>query len=323
MLKWLYPKNWPFVARLIVPITLLVILFLVGLTLLTTQQGQTTLSQQVGNNLETQAESLNQLMSLFLLGNVNEIQAVSLSEDLQHIVAERNAGYSGPQAEILQEIQQLDEAWLVAADDDPLIVNTINPDNNPIAHQLLRILENFEEHVEIFVTDRYGATIGATGRLSDYYQADEDWWQAAWNDGQGAVYLSQPEFDESSGVTAVLIGVPIYDEESGQVLGILRSTLVFDELLDLFETIRVGETGYALLLDGNGETLLDPRARGGGDLPAELRNQIRGGQSGFQIGTDTDGRETIFAYNTVGGDSLEFEVPTLLEDQALAGPAGY
>ena len=32
---------------------------------------------------------------------------------------------------------------------------------------------------EIFVTNKYGALVAATGKTSDYLQADEEWWQKA------------------------------------------------------------------------------------------------------------------------------------------------
>ena len=61
----------------------------------------------------------------------------------------------------------------------------------------------------MFVTDKYGALVASTNRTSDYYQADEDWWQAAYNNGEGAIYFGQPEFDESSQSFGIIMAVPI------------------------------------------------------------------------------------------------------------------
>ena len=36
------------------------------------------------------------------------------------------------------------------------------------------------------LTDAKGAVIAATNKTSDYFQADERWWEEAYNNGKGA-----------------------------------------------------------------------------------------------------------------------------------------
>ena len=187
----------------------------------------------------------------------------------------------------------------------PFIQKIITPDPaiNPVAFQLRDFAEAFPNHVEVFVTDRYGATLAATNRLSDYYQADEAWWQAAWNEGRGAVYISEPEFDESAGVTALLIATPIVSQERGEVIGVVRSTVVIDGLFALLARVQIGETGHAILLDSAGEVLFDPwasdEAVGSAGLPVELRQRFIREMGSFIIAQDQHQDQIIFGHGPI------------------------
>ena len=77
------------------------------------------------------------------------------------------------------------------------------------------------------MTDRYGALVGTTDVTSDYYQADEEWWQEAYNDGEGGIYLSSLVYDESSGTWSIQIALPVLDFETQEIQGVLRTTYRF------------------------------------------------------------------------------------------------
>jgi HAMP domain-containing protein len=107
--------------------------------------------------------------------------------------------------------------------------------------------------VEVIVTDRYGALAAATGHTTDLAQADESWWQAAWNDGRGAVYIGLPEVDESSGAFASTIAVPLYAHGTDEVIGVLRTIYRLDQLVRLIHS--AGVSGHADLLLPSGQLL--------------------------------------------------------------------
>jgi GAF domain-containing protein/HAMP domain-containing protein len=118
---------------------------------------------------------------------------------------------------------------------------------NSLAAELRRFQRNFPDHVELFITDRYGGLVAATNRTSDYAQADKAWWQAAYNDGQGAIFVShQPEYDESSASLALLIGLPLYDDR-GVLLGVLRSTYRLTTLDTVLASVTLGQSGQTEL----------------------------------------------------------------------------
>lgn len=290
-------------------ITVLLTLTLAGATFVTIHIVQSTLRDQIGENFQSQAESLSDSVSLFLFEKMSELQVLVSLDSMREPVAARNASYGGSTSEILAEILSLDARWVEAADDDPLILNTTADSAalNPAGRELAGFLESFPAHTEVFVTDRYGATIAATGRLSDYYQADEEWWQAAWNNGAGAVYVSDPEFDESAGVTALLMAVPIYDHDARTLLGVLRSTLNVEELFDVVGSVSFGETGHAVLLDGSGEVIFDPRSQTEpftASLGSAESQALAEGHSGSVASSDTiTGYASLLNGRAVPGDA--------------------
>jgi len=295
-------RDYTLRTKLVTAFVAMVAITMGGMSLITLQTVRSALTEQIGENYTADAENLGRLVAGFLEAKTTEIVALAASDTIKDQLVERNQSYAGSADAILAEIQALDEQWVVASDDDPLIRAIITPDRaaNPTASQLMDYLEIFPDQTEIFVTDRHGATLGSTGRLSDYYQADEGWWQAAWNDGKGAIYISDPEYDESAGVTASLIAIPIFDE-TGKVIGVVRSTLVLDKLFAAIGAAEFGETGRAVLFDSAAEVLYEPIAEGeesSGELPLDLRQHLIS-MGHFMVATDAEGDQSVFAHSPV------------------------
>ena len=298
-LFWRGPHR-SFAAKLTFVMILLVASTMIAVTFITVRIVNDKLTDQIGGTLEAQATDVNDLVHVFLEGKVSQVQVLATEHSIVGSIAQHNASYAGGDEDALAEIQALDERWIAADDDDPLLAGIIDPDGSETAHRLAEFLDSFPDHSEVFVTDRLGATVAATGRLSDYYQADEDWWQSAWNDGNGAVYISDPEFDESAGVTALLIAVPLVDHETNEVIGVARSTLDVGGLSAIVGNVRFGQTGHAMLLGRPGQMLFDALTVDDDGhehmLPADLQRQAALGASGFEIARTPEGKESIFGF---------------------------
>lgn len=166
------------------------------------------------------------------------------------------------------------------------------PGTNPAAEKLVDFLAGFPDHSEIFITDRYGGTVAATGRLTDYYQADEVWWQAASNGGLGSIYLSQPTYDESAGVIVVLVAVPVTNQ-AGQLIGVLRSTLAVDELFSLVASAATSYSDNVVLVDAAGRALFDSALQGETPTPPSafpgFMPALAPAGAGFDVSDDIHG----------------------------------
>jgi GAF domain-containing protein/HAMP domain-containing protein len=174
---------------------------------------------------------------------INLVKTFALNEILEQAVEDSNEAYTGSVADIQAELNTKDEQWRNADardnNNDPLVQEAFA---NQATLELREFQAAFPSNVEVFITDVYGGLVGTTNRTSDYYQADEEWWQAAYNDGQGTVYLGEPEFDESVGALVTQIASPIRDDETGEIIGILRTSYLVTTLNPILDE-RVGETG--------------------------------------------------------------------------------
>jgi GAF domain-containing protein/HAMP domain-containing protein len=202
------------------------------------------LTDQVGRQMQSQAhaEALN--LGSYLAARVKVMRLLAESDLMKEAIVARNNTYQAQAEAIKADMAKLDAQWMAAGDDDPLIQGRLN---NSLGTELRQLKVAFPDLVENFVTDRYGGLLASTGRTSDYYQADEGWWQAAFNNGQGAVYIGEPEFDESSQTLSINMAVPVRARDSDEVIGILRTTANVTGLVELMQTLKVGTVALDLL----------------------------------------------------------------------------
>lgn len=176
------------------------------------------------------------------------LESLSLNKFVQDSVEQANLEGTPD----LARLNSLDNQWKNASDQSLLIQNVLN---NELAGELLELQERLPQYAELFVTDQYGAVIASTGRTSDYYQADEEWWQGAWNNGDGDLYISQPVYDESAGIYAIEIALPIPAHNRPELVGVLRATVSINEVTNILTVSELGETGNAYLLLPSNEIL--------------------------------------------------------------------
>ncbi len=273
---------------------LAVALLAVGtITFLNVRSTSAALTAQANENMTALAVSEARNIGTLLAKRVNAMQAFALHEHTQEGVAVQNGDYSGGTEAILSELAKLDEQWAAASDDDALVRERLS---NELAHELKNFTTIVPDFAEAFLTDRYGGLVAASDRTSDYYQADEEWWQAAYNDGNGAVFIALPELDESTGVIGIDMATPVYDQ-SNEIIGIMRTTLNVTALIDRLAEFELGETGEAhLLLEG--EVFVGP-----GGEPEFFDDSAALTQPGTApqgaIETSYDGRPSLVGYATI------------------------
>ncbi|OQY23874.1 MAG: hypothetical protein B6I35_02890, partial [Anaerolineaceae bacterium 4572_32.2] len=257
------------------------------------------LTAQTNENMTALAVSEARNIGILLAKHVSAMQAFALGESTQKRVAAQNDAYSGGTEAILSELAKLDEQWVAASDDDAFVRERLNSE---LAYELKDVKTVVPDFAEVFLTDRYGGLVAASDRTSDYYQADEGWWQAAYNDGNGAVFIALPELDESTGVIGIDMAVPVYDQ-SNEIIGIMRTTLDVTALLDHLAEVKVGETGEAHLLlegevfvgrGGESESFDDPTAL------AQMETSPAG-----TIATSYDGHSSLVGYATISSPTGE------------------
>ncbi|MEO1211782.1 MAG: methyl-accepting chemotaxis protein [Cyanobacteria bacterium J06638_20] len=99
-----------------------------------------------------------------------------------------------------------------------------------VVEQYLQVLEAQGELAEVFFTNRQGMNVAVSRPTSDFFQADEEWWQ---NTREAGIYISDPEADESAGLAeGIEIDVALTDPVTGTFTGVLKAVIsaeIFDQ----------------------------------------------------------------------------------------------
>ena len=228
---------------------------------LTNRELNASLTESIGNNLGELANARSTEVGLTIERELQALKVLALNRTL------KDAGLVASRATPLSqdEISQLDQQWRAADaannDSDPLVAAVLN---NKVSSELRVFREQFPQQVEVFLTDTQGLNIASTNRTSDYLQADEEWWQAAYENGQ---YIGQPEYDASSQTIAINMAVAIRQNENGKILGVLRTTVNFTTLTDSLVASLFGQTGRTNISLPNGREF---KLLSGGDGKHEL-----------------------------------------------------
>jgi len=127
-------------------------------------------------------------------------------------------------------IEAFDRRLQGSSDADPFFSNAVQ---GPATEVLRNFRSSHPEFLEIFVTDVYGINVAQTNRTSDYYQADEVWWQEAFRGGRGVAYYGEIEFDESAASDAISLYVPVRDPRTGEAIGIIKAVLSMGGIIEL------------------------------------------------------------------------------------------
>ena len=119
----------------------------------------------------------------------------------------------------LSEIKKLDERWMSTEGLDEFIRGFLT---NEGAEVLVEFQDANDGYPEIFVADAKGLNVAMTNKTSDYYQADEEWWVQAYDEGRGKSFHSDIEYDESAMSEAIALYIPIMDPDTNKAIGVMK-----------------------------------------------------------------------------------------------------
>jgi methyl-accepting chemotaxis protein len=258
--RFLRIRDWPLAAKLIGAMVMIAVVPLAAVSLVGYANTSRSLRETIGEGVAQSASSAMDEISASLVQEITLLNTVAASEAVQEMLAQRYVSYPASEQDRTSLILRRDEQWPSAPQSSPLVQAIISQDPgvNPVSASMIVLAEFFPRHVEVLLTDKFGANLAATRKTSDYYQADEEWWQAVWNGGAGAFYVGEPEYDEMANFTTVALGVPVRSAQ-GEVIGVLRTSLNLRGIFDIVSEVEVGETGRAILVDRNGIVIVDPR----------------------------------------------------------------
>jgi hypothetical protein len=123
----------------------------------------------------------------------------------------------------IDEIKAIDTAWISYDGINRFMMDMIS---NDCALELWNFQIDHSYILEIFAMDNQGTNAGQTNKTSDYWQGDEAKFTESYNNGTGAVYYDDPEYDESVDELIIQISVPVMT--GGRAVGAITFGISLD-----------------------------------------------------------------------------------------------
>jgi diguanylate cyclase (GGDEF)-like protein len=228
---------------------------------------------------------------------------------IKEALLKSNAEFAAlPDDERTQEIDRRNQQWMTTADiNDPFIRAHMT---NPVAEYLkLQQMIMPGEYGEIFLTNRYGVMIAATGKLTTLAHAHKYWWLAGYDEGQGRIFLDDRGFDTSAQGYVLGVVVPIRDKN--EIIGILKSNVnIMGPLTDIVQEFGLRSTGEMKIVRTGGlivsERDVIPLTA---QVNAALVGSLRQKEGGTAIIAENDGNQLVAYFPipiTMGSEQFGF-----------------
>ncbi len=124
----------------------------------------------------------------------------------------------------LDQIKELDKKWMATAGVADYMKALMD---NECGKYLRKIQASAPYYAEIFVMDNQGANVAMTDKTSDYWQGDEAKFTKSYSAGNGAVFVDDVKFDNSTQAYLVQVSVPVKDGD--QVIGAITFGIDVDK----------------------------------------------------------------------------------------------
>jgi len=224
--------------------------------------GYDTLNQQVV--IEHELHNLADLadeVALHLDSHFQEKVDISLTLSTSHLIQRAlqasNADLATlPEAAIAAKIEQLNQRWMASADShDPFITPYLH---NPVADYLRAQQEIMPGlYGEIFLTNRYGALVASTGKLTTLAHAHKYWWKAGYAHGEGKIFLDDRGFDMS--VKGYVLGVVMPVRLNDEVIGLLKCNVnILSSLTNVIDAFTTRHEAAIKIVRTNGVVVAAP-----------------------------------------------------------------
>ena len=216
-------------------------------------------STTINNELFHTVSIVDELSSNFekqLLEKVKTNRTLSITPILKDALKASNSSYNDlSKEEINERVNFQNEKWKAIEDvNDAFIIEFTN---NRTARFLKEQQNNLVgEYGEIFLTNKYGALVASTSKLSTFSHAHKYWWQGAFNEGLGAVFIDDRGYDES--VDGYVLGLVIPIKEDDKIIGILKVNLnIFGAISEMILRTQDESHGNFKLIRSGGEIIFE------------------------------------------------------------------
>ncbi len=311
MKRWIWTQSLQ--RKTILGMVLVGLLPLALSLFLTYVEERRALREIVGSNFKGIAVEVARKVETQIMRGINEAQQLATIPFIRAAVREANRSYEGKEPEKIKAfIEEWKERWLARKNphEFPIFVNRIATNYLIDWHAVRK-----SDYLGILVTDNQGALVLSSLPQVRFYHGDTEWWEAAFQQGQGQLYVSDLTFDPSFGTHVLNVAVPIFDRDRHQALGIVSILLRRDSLFRSISEVAAGVTGHAMLIDVDGNPLICPvLSLQQHNVNPSMVAAINKEQAGWvQVAQDTHGaRDSLIGY-------AHLRIPETLASESFQG----
>jgi len=195
-------------------------------------------------------------------------------------------------------IKQLNTKWKSIEDENNKFI--LRYTDNKISD----ILKNQQqllpkEYGEIFLTNKYGALVSSTAKLSTFAHGHKYWWLGSFNNGEGSIFFDDRGYDISVGGYVLGIVLPI--KKDSEIIGIIKFNInvlgVLKELINGAENRLIGKfkliRSSGLIVFERGKEPLSTK------ISDKTLNMIKYGKGESYIATSIDNHERIVGFSQI------------------------
>ncbi|MBI5044169.1 MAG: PAS domain S-box protein [Nitrospirae bacterium] len=265
--------------------------------------GTNLLKNSIVNSLQEIAKMESAQVNRVIEKKIHEARSLTISPFVRRYIETANQRYAESSNEdLIKEINRIESIWPQLSEKNPFLKAILNNELSAYLKEYKNLEK--EEYAEIFITDVKGAVIAATNKTTDFFQADEKWWEEAYNGGKGSIYLSDVSYDESAKVFSLDFCLPIMDRSNKKVIGIVKIVTDIRYLFSGIINIRIGKTGHSDLVASDGTVIIDAISPPlSWKISEGLISNISTTEPGWTIDVDEHGIGSIIGYAPVEGSS--------------------
>jgi Cache domain len=248
------PSGFPSINRRVLTVLLIVALPILALgARYVVEIGQSRVREAESVQLAQVAEHIASTADAYVFRRIVDAAVLARAPEIRRAAAEGSR-----QAVDQKQIDAIDRKWQQEHRVPPSLSGLLT---NAASRFVTDVAKQDALYREILVTDRHGRLVAASQVTSDYYQADEGWWTQALDDGsRGRITVSDVRLDESAGVYAFDIAVPVAAPDGDELVGIMKIVASSQEMLAGIGNLEIGTTGQATLIRQDGSIVYSRQA---------------------------------------------------------------
>jgi len=299
-----------------------------GALLLSINESRQAMIDETGSSTLTFARDVLDRLDQRIHDSISFLRIVAIDPDIQKLVIESNNEYDEIK-DVDNYISEKSAEWhSYEGKDNPMYNEMVK---NQLSQRLEILRQTFHESngvdifPEIFVTNKYGATIAENNRLTDWDQSDRLQFQ---NTRDYGVHVSDLYFDKSAGVWALEIAVAVKD--GNEFAGMVKTAYNIEDIVVLLDSSKETqyETSQFLVITGDDRSIYF--SDGSFDIGNDMKQMVETfemrelGEGTFFGTSPRTGENIIGSFSTSDGyrdfKGLDWIVGiSILEEEFLSG----